>query len=54
MNIFQRVLSSFGGRSEPKSRGQFDDATAEELLATAERLMLESVRSYKPQVVDRL
>ncbi|SKB02111.1 hypothetical protein SAMN02745166_03546 [Prosthecobacter debontii] len=53
MTIFQRVLSFFGGRSQPEPKGQFDDATAEELLSTAERLMLDSVRSYKPQRADR-
>ena len=53
MNIFQRVLSFFAGRSQAEPKGKFDGATAEELLSTAERLMLESVRSYKPQVADR-
>lgn len=53
MNIFQRALSFFGGGSQSVPKGQFNDATAEELLSTAERLMLESVRSYKPQVADR-
>jgi len=53
MNIFQRVLLFFGGRSQPAPKSQFHDVTAEELLSRAERLMLESVRSYKPQVADR-
>jgi hypothetical protein len=52
MTILQRVLSFLGGRSQPKPKGQFDDATAEELISTGDRLMLEIVKSYKPQVAD--
>ena len=51
MNILQRALAFFRGRKQPESK--FADATAEELLSTAERLMLEAVRSYKPAVTDR-
>ena len=53
MSVFQRVLSFFRNREQTEPISKFDDATAEELLSTAERLMLESVRSYKPQDGDR-
>ncbi len=53
MSVFQRVLSFFGSQKQPEPKSQFDNATAEELLSMAERLMLESVRSYKPKISDR-
>jgi len=53
MSFFQRVLSLLGSRKQLEPSSQFDHTTAEELLASAERLMLEAVRSYKPQIVDR-